>query len=108
MVFAKPEFYFQRNMAHYEFELRLLDRREDGLYVAQPAILKQTDRNSAVYPEPMLTMDEEASTLLMNELWRAGIRPSKAIVEPTHTSHLDGEINWLRDVADHLMKRTKT
>jgi len=60
-----------------------------------------------VVPGPMMQLDDNASQQLMDQLWLMGVRPRPGLRDPLNTEHLDGEIDWLRGVADHLMKRGK-
>jgi hypothetical protein len=43
----------------------------------------------------------------MDDLWNAGVRPSKRLHEQTPLDHIQKEVTWNRDVIDHLIKRTK-
>lgn len=90
---------------HYRF---LYGIKEDGqLKYAEPITFKLRDLNELIDPEPMMRLQEEEVTQLMDQLWIAGIRPSRAIVEPQNVDHMNSEISWLRETADHLMKKGK-
>ena len=71
--------------------------------VAEPLTLVEAEPMIA---QPTFRLSNDAMTQLMNDMWIAGIRPSEKIIEPMNRDHYTGEINWLRDIADHLMKRT--
>jgi len=73
--------------------------------VAEPLTLKEIPAGHAI-EQPTFRLSSDAMTQLMNDMWIAGIRPSEKIIEPMNRDHYNGEINWLRGVADHLMKRT--
>ena len=75
--------------------------------IAQPVVFKTLERGCIV-TTPLLTLEEDACQVLMNELWIAGIRPSKRLSDPEGSAHLKDEITWLRGTADHLMKKVKS
>ncbi len=75
--------------------------------VAKTVIFEKQDAGGCMVHEPMIRVDRGDAESLMDELWIAGIRPSKRIIEPQNTDHMNGEIDWLRGVADYLMKRNK-
>ncbi len=85
-----------------EMQLHMMERVEGVARLAQEVVFKEKE---GVYPPPMLTFQDGEATMLMDQLWIAGIRPSKRIVEPQNTDHMNGEIKWLRETADHLMKK---
>ena len=97
-------FHIRRHDYDLSFELHFANRTRDELWVAQPVELKILGQDEPMSP-PMLRLDDGDATKLMDELWIAGIRPSKRIIEPQNTDHLNNEISWLRGVVDHLMKR---
>jgi hypothetical protein len=53
----------------------------------------------------LLQIDEDSISGLMDALWIAGVRPSRALAEKRSEEQLASEIKWLRETADHLMKK---
>lgn len=89
----------------YEFAYTYIDQSIRKRVVAEPLTIKEVPAGDII--EPTFSLNEEDVHALMDNMWIAGIRPSKRIIEPQNTDHMNNEISWLRDVADHLMKRTK-
>lgn len=77
----------------------------DGIQAAQPVEFKKNKPGE--YSEPFLRLSDDTAQVLIDQLWIAGLRPSGKLIEPRNLDHMEGEVSWLRDVADHLMKRTK-
>ena len=72
---------------------------------AEPATFVERELAHALPNEPFLKLNKDGCIDLINQLWLAGIRPSKEIREPIEHDHLESEIKWLRGTADHLMKK---
>ena len=85
------------------FEFAYIAYSDYKRMVAEPLTLVEA---GPTITQPTFRLSSEAATELMDALWIAGIRPSEKIIEPMNRDHYNGEINWLRGVADHLMKRT--
>ena len=102
--YGNPLFMVRNNDFGFNLEVHHVIKSSEGTWAAQPVEFIELEKNTAM-SEPMLTFQDGDATLLMDQLWIAGIRPSKRIIEPQNTDHLNKEITWLRDVADHLMKR---
>ena len=79
---------------------------EGEVSIAQPAVMERV-KTGHLLTAPLLTLDEDTCQMLMNELFIAGIRPSKSLSDPEGSSHMKDEIGWLRETADHLMKKVK-
>jgi hypothetical protein len=86
----------------YEVRFRVKDRDCPNM-LAQPVEMKEQDKH--MLSDPMMKLTEEGCMSLMDELWIVGIRPSERIIEPQNRDHMNGEIKWLRETADHLMKK---
>ena len=89
------------------YEFVYMDYSDNNRMVAEPVTLKELPSH-LIITEPTFALSEEDVFHLMDSLWIAGVRPSKRIVEPQNIDHMNGEISWLRGVADHLMKRKET
>ena len=87
------------------FDLAYITYSDFKRMVAEPLTLKEIP-GGHIIEQPTFRLSSDAMTQLMNDMWIAGIRPSEKIIEPMSRDHYNGEINWLRGVADHLMKRT--
>jgi hypothetical protein len=94
----------KQDFSGFGYDLRYgLDEGDGTLSVAQPVVLEKVKRGMLV--EPMLTLDEDACQMLMNELYIAGIRPSKNLVGQDSPSVVREEVGWLRETVDHLLKK---
>ena len=87
------------------FEFAFITYSDYKRMVAEPLTLKEVPPGKLI-EQPTFRLSSDAMTELMNNMWSAGIRPSEKIIEPMNRDHYNGEIDWLRGVADHLMKRT--
>ena len=103
----EPELRFNSrmwDMMAYEFVF--IDRSSGKRMVAEPLTLKEVPPSKMI-EQPTFYLKEDAMIQLMNDLWIAGIRPSERIIEPMNREYMNNEINWLRETADHLMKKPK-
>lgn len=102
------QYEFRVHVSDYDLNFDILCRHQhDGKNcLAQPVEFKVLEPDT-VFPPPMLHLDNDAASSLMDALWIAGIRPSQRIIEPQNIDHMNNEIQWLRDTADHLMKKPK-
>lgn len=94
----------------WSFDYRIGFGRREGhdFYVAKPAELALVDKGQLHEGHDyLLTLRDESVALLMDQLWIAGVRPSKALIEKTSEARLDSEVKWLRETADHLMKKPR-
>ena len=89
----------------YSFYYATREDSNSHLLVAKSITFEQIEKGMAVHT-PMLELEHDDCVKLMNELWVAGIRPSKGLMEPQATHSVDGEVAWLRGTVDHLMKKT--
>ena len=85
------------------YELRFRVKDEHRVIIPKEVEFEEYNRDHLI--GPFLKLDESGVQSLMNELWIAGIRPSNKLVEPQNLDHMNGEIKWLRETADHLMKK---
>ena len=101
----KYEFRVFRSDYNLNYDIASIYKDHEGqVFMAQPVEYKELPKGR-LCNDNMLQLDADAASNLMDQLWIAGIRPSKRIVEPQNTDHLNNEINWHRDVIDHLIKR---
>ena len=87
------------------YELRFRVKDEHRILIPKEVEFEEHERNQLV--SSFLKLDESGIQSLINELWIAGIRPSNKLVEPQNNEYIKGEIKWLRETADHLMKKPK-
>jgi hypothetical protein len=85
------------------YEIRFRRKAHDVVHMPKPVEFVEYKPNTIA--DPLMTISEEGAQSLINELWIAGIRPSERIIEPQNRDHMNGEIKWLRETADHLMKK---
>lgn len=74
-----------------------LEEAPDGKLFHVEHTYKQVplDEGVAGYPNPMAQLDENEAQLLMDELWRAGLRPSN---RPGAAGQLEATQNHLADM----------
>ena len=101
----EPRLAFYKTWEYHDaFQFAYIDYSDHKRMVAEPLTMKEFP-DSSIIQQPTFRLGSDAMTELMNEMWIAGIRPSEKIIEPMNRDHYNGEIDWLRGVADHLMKR---
>ena len=101
LVMARRDF----NMS-YDFAYMEIDQLIRKKMVAEPLTLKEIPAGHMI-EQPTFSLNEDDVQALMDNMWTSGIRPSKRIIEPQNIDHMNNEISWLRETADHLMKKTK-
>ncbi len=70
----------RRNPWNRKVQIAILDdshSTSEFLRVAQPVIMH--DRNINEEPSPAFELEDEAAQLLLDELWRAGFRPTEGV-----------------------------
>lgn len=72
-------------------------------FCVKDMILQETPGHLAV--DPLCWLGEDEVQTLMDDLWTAGVRPSKALIDKVDHKHLQGEIGWLREKVDFLIER---
>jgi len=87
------------------FELFYGEKDFEGeLSIAKPMVLESIPEGSSISHSPLMILDEDSCTTLMNELWVAGIRPTKRLSDPEGSAHIKEEVSWLRGTIDHILK----
>ena len=89
----------------FNFSLRMRQGEKGNYQVPKPLEMEELKPNTFV--DPIMDLTEEDVHQMMDQLWIAGIRPSKNLAERDNIGHRDSEIEWLRETADHLMKKPK-
>jgi hypothetical protein len=75
------------------------------MYTAEPLVLEEHENHVASMP--IASLDDGGAQELMNDLWGCGVRPSDRLIDKTSMKHVEKEVEWHREVIDHLIKRTK-
>ena len=88
----------------WDFAYTYIDQLERKRLVAEPLTMKEVPMGGVI-DQPTFSLSEGDVHALMDNMWTYGIRPSKRIIEPQNIDHMNNEIKWLRDTADHLMKK---
>jgi len=91
----------------FKYTLHIRDKIRDDMILI-PKSIEWEESKTPIRSEPIITFEQGEMSMLMDQLWIVGIRPSKRIIEPQNIDHMNSEISWLRSVVDHLMKRTES
>ena len=102
-VFAERVNFGRRVRLHMSFPD---PQRVDGVVVVQPAIFKTMDAHDVGLEnhEPMLEMRVEAAQTLMDELYRAGFRPSAGEISGDERAALKAHLADMRILTAHVTK----
>jgi hypothetical protein len=71
---------------------------------AKPIVVEHSDEN---FLTPMVQLRTEEIQVLMDDLWIAGVRPSKRLLEEVPMDHLKGEVEWTRKIIERLLPGRK-
>jgi hypothetical protein len=83
----------------------VLGRNPTRFAVAQPVTFKEeVDPDLGVEVPPFMSLHTEEAQTLMDELWRAGIRPSKKAGPETEAAALERHLADMRKLAFHALK----
>lgn len=84
-------------------EIHLAERKEFGLYVAQPAIFKEALEGENTVPFLRLRMQE--AQRLMDELWGCGLRPSEGTGSAGSLRATEKHLSDMQRIAFMLLER---
>ncbi len=71
---------------------------------AKPIVVEKSDED---FLNPMAHLRIEEVQVLMDDLWIAGVRPSKRLLDEVPLDHLKGEVDWNRKIIEHLLPASK-
>lgn len=98
------EFRVERGVWRGNIELRVASLLRDGqMGVAKPMTFEVLPDDGAVL-EPCLTMRPEDAQLLMDELWRAGLRPTEGTGSAGSLAATQKHLEDMRAIAMGLLK----
>ncbi len=72
---------------------------------AKPIVVEENSDEDFLNPMAHLRIEEVQ--LLMDDLWIAGVRPSKRLLEEVPLDHLKGEVDWNRKIIERLLPASK-
>lgn len=78
----------------------------DPKTIATEMVWEEFNLNDNIYRDPLMRISEEQAHELMNELWRAGVRP-KETASDSHLDDLRQEINFLKVILTALINKLK-
>ncbi len=66
-------------MNQVDIMVQLIEQRQEGRYLAcaNPLTFTEVPQNQPIRLEPTFSLEPEAAQQLMDELWRAGLRPTE-------------------------------
>lgn len=85
-------------------DLAVIEKREGlGVWVAERLTMRQIPDGE--YVEPTMTMRNDEAQMLMDELWRCGLRPSDGTGSAGSLSATERHLADMRKIALGLMKK---
>lgn len=75
-IFKRTEFVIQQAPGSFGYNLWIRDKSHEQVAYATTVEFRVID-NGMLLPDPVLKMHREELQLLMDELWRIGIRPTE-------------------------------
>lgn len=97
MVHNGKEFFVQRNLAANTFEMYGRDYVGKFVYSMTDVVMSKVEEGAMFNPLLKLTQDE--ATMLMTELWNAGVRPNNGEGNPGHVGALKAHLEDMRKIA---------
>lgn len=77
-MFTKTQFFVERSDYGRIFNLHIFARDDENLYEVHPVKFEKKDQTTnSKCSEPVLMLLQEETQRLMDELWRAGFRPTE-------------------------------
>jgi hypothetical protein len=71
-------------------------------FYAEPIVVEKIEDEFFALPA-MARLRIEEVQLLMDDLWIAGVRPSKRLIDEVPLDHLKGEVDWNRKIIERLL-----
>ncbi len=71
--------------------------------VSEPVVMRKVEPCEAVTHRPMVTLRGPEAQLLMDDLWRAGIRPSEGTGSAGQLAAVQSHLQHMRHVHDRLL-----
>lgn len=85
-------------------ELLALVRDDRGTSIAKPLTLERIEEGAYV-PEPTLTLTNQGAQMLMDELWRCGLRPSEGAGSAGSLAATERHLKDMQAVAMGLLRK---
>lgn len=85
-------------------ELLALVRDDRGTSIAKPLTLERIEEGAYV-PEPTLTLTNQGAQMLMDELWRCGLRPSEGTGSAGSLAATERHLKDMQAVAMGLLRK---
>jgi len=90
--------------SHIDLHMRVVDDFIPGaVHVVQPMTLKKVEGEDVEVHEPALRMHKKAAQLLMDELWRCGLRPSEGTGSAGSLQATERHLHDMQRIAFHLL-----
>ena len=85
-------------------ELLALVRDDRGTSIAKPLTLERIE-DGAYAPEPTMALTSQAAQMLMDELWRCGLRPSEGAGSAGSLAATERHLKDMQAVAMGLLRK---
>lgn len=81
-----------------------VDSQDGDRYIAQPAVFVKRDRGGlAQYTPPLVNLDMGTAQMLMDELWRCGLRPTEGSGSAGAMAAVEKHLDDMRSIAKQLL-----
>ena len=98
----KTEIRCQREPWGDGIEIALLEQRADGMAMAQQIELRRLNEGDHI--EPMLRLRNQEAQMLIDELWRCGLRPSEGTGSAGSLAATEKHLADMQKIALGLLK----
>lgn len=93
------------NDFHGGFSVHVAVRRENGFAIAQPAVFEVLPEGEAHAAGPLLKLNHDSIQMMMDELWAAGVRPSKGVSSEGQIEAIAAHLDDMRKIAFLAVER---
>lgn len=101
-MMRRPFVHLERRDYQQEVAVWIGEERNEGAYFQPHLLLEPTAQPFRLPPEPTLRLTDDQGQQLVNQLWRAGFRPSEAVSSTGEREAMREHIKDLRGVIDRL------
>lgn len=99
------KFFIANNFMRNRFDLHIGHRSNGQLYIAAPIQLSEVDEGVNITTgAPAASLSQAEAQELMDELWRAGIRPAQGAGSAGQQAATENHLQDMRKLAFHALK----
>ncbi len=94
-----------RSFEHGGYSVLIGRRGTDGLLMmASPPVIDRQIQEGELIGDPTIRLNDNEAQMLMNELWKAGVRPQNGEGNPGHLGAVGDHLQDMRKLVNHYTK----